>query len=256
MVSVSCVICAYDEADRIQAILDAVCGHPALAEVIVVNDGSTDGTMELLAKRTDVRVVSHHPNRGKTYALSRGIAAAQGDYLMFLDADLTGLTAADVHALVAPVLAGEADVTMSLRRNSLGIYRAIGMDFVTGERVMPAWLLRPRVAEMGSLPRWGAESWFNGLVIEAGLRVAVTAWRDVYNVRKHAKSGLLRGASEELRMIRDALSVLSVQGAVKQNLALLALTGRRRTLRPEAVPAGRNVRRRLTALRRRLIGAL
>ena len=41
---ISCVVCAYNEADRIRRILDAVHDHPALAEVIVVNDGSTDDT--------------------------------------------------------------------------------------------------------------------------------------------------------------------------------------------------------------------
>src|SRR5262249_34755298 len=45
---VSCVVCAYNEADRIRNILDVIVGHPALTEVIVVNDGSTDETEALL----------------------------------------------------------------------------------------------------------------------------------------------------------------------------------------------------------------
>src|SRR5579863_4743208 len=70
---ISCVVCAYNEAERIGAILEAVSRHPALAEVIVVNDGSTDATAALLAEYPHIKVISYSPNRGKTYALSRGI---------------------------------------------------------------------------------------------------------------------------------------------------------------------------------------
>jgi glycosyltransferase involved in cell wall biosynthesis len=70
------VVCAYNEADRIRRILDAVHNHPALAEVIVVNDGSTDDTQAVLNDYPEIRAISYTPNRGKTCALTRGIAAA------------------------------------------------------------------------------------------------------------------------------------------------------------------------------------
>ncbi len=60
---ISCVVCAYNEEHRIRNILDAVSGHPALGEVIVVNDGSTDETLALLRTYPEVRVISYTPNR-------------------------------------------------------------------------------------------------------------------------------------------------------------------------------------------------
>jgi glycosyltransferase involved in cell wall biosynthesis len=123
-VRISCIVCTYNEAGRIRQILDAVRRHRALAEVIVVNDGSTDGTEAVLQECRDILVVSYAPNRGKAYALSRGIDVATGDYVMTLDADLAGVTAADIQALADPVLRGEADVSISLRRNSLWPYGA------------------------------------------------------------------------------------------------------------------------------------
>jgi len=220
---VSCVVCAYNEAERIEAVLDAVCGHPAVSEVVVVNDGSTDGTEAVLRRRSGISLVSYAPNRGKTHALAQGIAAATGDYILLLDADLAGLDARHVAELVAPVLEGRAEVAMSLRSNSLGLYRLIGLDFVSGERVLPAALARGAVEAMHGLPPWGGEAHLNALVIERGLRLAVVDWPGVRNVRKGEKVGAWRGLVAELRMVRDAVTVLSPWGVVRQNVALLSL---------------------------------
>jgi len=225
-VRISCVVCAYNEADRIAHILDAAHRHPALSEVIVVNDGSTDATEARLAGYPDIRVISYAPNRGKTYALSQGIAAAGGDYLMLLDADLAGITAADIQALADPVTSGWAQVSISLRRNSLALYRRIGLDFVSGERVVPAWLIGEAVAAMERLPRWGGEAFINNLIIREGLSIAVIDWPTVFNIRKYEKLGRWRGMFAELAMMRDAFSVLSPWGVVRQNLALLKLVRR------------------------------
>ena len=224
---ISCIVCAYNEADRIQNILDVIVGHPALSEIIVINDGSTDATLALVRSYPEVRALSHTPNRGKTYALSRGVEAARCEHLMLLDADLAGVTAADIDALAAPVMRGEAEVSISLRANSLWIYRRLGLDFVSGERVVPRALLKDAVATMQRLPRWGGEVFMNELFVERGARISVVNWPRVFNVRKFEKAGLWRGALAEFGMISDAVSVLTPLGVVRQHLALLALVNRR-----------------------------
>ena len=226
MGGISCIVCAYNERDRIGSILRAVEGHPALQEVIVVNDGSTDDTPALVRIHPGVRFVSYSANRGKTYAMGQGIAAATGEHLMFLDADLAGLGPREIDRLAAPITSGRAEVTISLRRNSLGLYRMIGLDFVSGERVIPAWLVRDEVQTMANLPRWGAETFINQLIIDAGLPIEIVDWPGVSNVRKHQKVGPLRGLLAELRMVDDALQMLSPLGLVQQNLGLLNLVTR------------------------------
>ena len=220
------MVCAYNEAERIRRILGAVHNHPALAEVIVVNDGSTDDTEAVLNDYPNIRAISYAPNRGKTHALTRGIAAATGDYLMFLDADLAGVTAADVQALADPVIGGRAQVSISLRRNSLPPYRWLGLDFVSGERVIPAQLMDQAVEAMEQLPRWGCEAFINDLIIQEGLSIAVVDWPTVFNTPKSAKRGPWQGMVGELEMIRDAVGFLSPMGVVRQNLALLMLVRR------------------------------
>jgi glycosyltransferase involved in cell wall biosynthesis len=226
MREISCIICAYNEGDRIKAILEAVDAHPALKEVIVVNDGSTDDTAALVRAHPDVRVVSYSANRGKTYAMAKGISAALGDHLMFLDADLAGLGPKEIDMLAGPVAGGRVQTSISLRRNSLGFYRMFGLDFVSGERVIPAWLVRDHVPTLETLPRWGGEAFINQLIIDAKLPIEIVDWPAVSNVRKYQKVGRIRGFLAELRMVDDALQVLSPLGFARQYLGLLNLVVR------------------------------
>jgi glycosyltransferase involved in cell wall biosynthesis len=229
--TISCVVCAYNEALQISQILKAIHGHPLLSEIIVVNDGSTDETAELAAQFPGVTLISYSQNRGKTYALSRGIEAAKGDYLMLLDADLDGLTATDVYALAEPVLRGRAQVSLSLRANSLALYRGLGLDFVTGERMLPTRLIKPHVERMQALPRWGGEVFMNRLITAEELSVAVVKWHTVYNIRKARKVGKWRGFLAELSMTADVFRVLTPVEVVSQNLSLLGLIERTRAVR-------------------------
>jgi glycosyltransferase involved in cell wall biosynthesis len=171
-----------------------------------------------------VNVIRKWPNSGKTEALAAGIAATDSDFVMLLDADLEGLTGDDVSALAEPVLLQEADASLSLRGDSLGVYRALGIDFVSGERVLPRSLFGDPSVTMAALPRWGCEVFINQRIIDAGLRVAVVDWPNVSHTPKHRKVGAWRGVAEDMRMVGDALRVLKPLGVVRQHVELIRLT--------------------------------
>lgn len=220
---ISCIICAFNEAPRIAAVLSVVSAHPSLHEVIVVDDGSTDETADIVRHFSSVKLISYPVNRGKSFAMAIGIAKAQNDIVMLLDADLIDLTAEHLTALAAPVLSGKAEVSLSLRRNSLLIFRAIGLDFVSGERVIRKQLVSETLEDIHKLPHFGIEVFMNRLIIQRQHSISVTYWPTVTQARKTKKLGFWPGIRAEWRMITDLLQVAYPLALISQNYRMLLL---------------------------------
>ncbi|MCR9001277.1 glycosyltransferase family 2 protein [Rahnella perminowiae] len=219
MITVSCIIPAHNEAGRIGRVLDVVQNHPLLLEIIVVDDGSGDNTAQI-AQGRGIRVISLPENRGKSYAVAEGIAVATGSHLLMLDADLVGLSDDDITALIRPVMQHQADVTISLRRNSPWVWRFIGLDYISGERVFARGLVAKHLGEIRRLPHFGLEVWINQRWIAAGFRLQVIRWQGVISPYKAAKIGRWRGLQADISMMRDIFRTISLRESVRQIICL------------------------------------
>jgi len=116
-VKLSIVIPCYNEKDTIQKILERVNTSPLDKEIIIVDDGSTDGTREILATQIAPQVdqiIFHEHNQGKGAALRSGFAAVHGDIVIIQDADLE-YDPAEYEQLIKPILEGKADVVYGSR---------------------------------------------------------------------------------------------------------------------------------------------
>ncbi|HEV3002468.1 MAG TPA: glycosyltransferase family 2 protein [Solirubrobacteraceae bacterium] len=113
---VSVVMPAYDEAATIAHVLRRVLDLDLRTELIVVDDGSTDGTAAVVEQVADgrVRLIRHDRNRGKGAAVRTGIAASAGDIVVIQDADLE-YDPRDLPRLLGPLLEGVADAVFGTR---------------------------------------------------------------------------------------------------------------------------------------------
>ena len=193
----TCLIPAWNEAARIGRVLDAVTGHPLVTHVIVVDDGSDDGT-EAIAAARGALVIRSAGNLGKT---------------------------------AAPVLDGRADATVSLRGNAPRTWRLIGLDYLSGERVLPMALLSGEEAALATLPRFGFEVFLNRRLLDSGARIAIVDWPSVASPSKAAKRGRLAGIRADIAMMRDVFRTVGPLGCLRQ-IHRLRRSARRTSARP------------------------
>jgi glycosyltransferase involved in cell wall biosynthesis len=134
------VVPSYNEYSTIFQVLDSLLSLDIPGkelEVIVVNDGSTDGTMACIESFDDDRLVRiHHPrNLGKGMAVRTGIAAASGSHVLIFDAD-SEYDVNDIPRLVTPILSGRAEVVYGSRMSGFGtvhpsLWHSIGNKAMT-----------------------------------------------------------------------------------------------------------------------------
>jgi glycosyltransferase involved in cell wall biosynthesis len=190
---VAVIIPARNEADRIAATVGAATKLAGADIVVVVDDGSTDGTAALAAS-AGARVIRHARNRGKAAAIETGAEAIRlieaeapvsgPRHLLLLDADLAD-SAADAGPLVEPVRAGAADMTIAVfttrvRNGGFGIVTTTagaGIERATGWR--PAQPLNGQrcltraafTAALPLAPGWGAETGMTIDLLRKGMRI-------------------------------------------------------------------------------------
>jgi glycosyltransferase involved in cell wall biosynthesis len=134
-VKISIIIPVYNEATTIREILARVRSSPIEKEIVVVDDGSTDGTRQLLAQEQspDTKVVMHKVNQGKGAAIRTGLKQATGEYVLIQDADLE-YDPADYELLLRPILRGKATVVYGSR--FLGEHKAMLFWHSVGNRLL------------------------------------------------------------------------------------------------------------------------
>lgn len=231
--SISVVVPAYNESRRIGQSLRTIADYSTRCgdslELIVVDDGSTDGTATLaeavLSETAHLtsRVLRYSPNRGKGYAVRHGLLAARAPFALFTDADLsTPIT--EMPALLRDLIDGRADVTFGSRaldRGLIGVHQprrrelggrafnvvlrlATGLPFLDtqcGFKAFRMSVCRP-LLEAGSIDGFGFDIELLYEAHRAGLRM-----REIPVRWNHCDGSKVNFLQDGARMLRDIMAV-------------------------------------------------
>lgn len=170
---VTVIVPAYNEEERLAGTLRSLFVWFSPGDVLVVDDGSTDGTASI-AERLGTRVLRLERNRGKAQALAEGVAQTDTTYLLFVDADL-GPSAWATARLLEPVIRGEADMVVAAwpdagRRGGFGLVKGLARWWIW--RLTGRWYSSP-LSGQRALRRevWDAFRGSSGYGLEVALTV-------------------------------------------------------------------------------------
>lgn len=215
---IATIIPAYNEEKTIGSVIDVVKDHPRIDEVIVVSDGSRDRTAEIARMRNNVRVIELQENQGKGGALKVGVDTTDAALLLFLDADLLGLTATHLDLLLEPLLADEADMVV-------GIFKAGRVATDLALKVAPSLagqrgLKRGLIDAINNLEmtRFGVEVALNNYVKKnPDIQISRVSLPDLTHMMKEEKMGFARGMSARLQMYWEIIKNIILRRQRQRN---------------------------------------
>jgi cellulose synthase/poly-beta-1,6-N-acetylglucosamine synthase-like glycosyltransferase len=202
---VTVIVPAYNEADRIGAVLGAAIACKEVNEVLVVDDGSKDDTVAA-ANEYHVNVLALSHNIGKGGAMWSGLMATDADVIVFIDADLLGLRPNHLAALIKPM---REDKTLMMTAGRFTGGRAATnmsqmiMPSINSQRAIRKSLLS-KVPDF-SKSKFGVETIINDYVKKNEVKTKEVKLIGVTQVMKEEKDGLVKGASSRAKMYGDII---------------------------------------------------
>lgn len=208
MDKVTAIICALNEEKNIGRVLKVLLSSRDIGEVIVVDDGSKDRTSEIALKMR-AKVSRLPENRGKGNAMRVGVERATFDTIVFIDADLIGLTVEHISLLVKPILENKAMMSVGLRGRKGGLPKFfVKLDpllAIGGERAMKRFVFK-------NIP----EKFIQGFAVETALNyyckkknfpVKYVELKGLDIITKEKKWGFFKGFSNRIKMICQIIKI-------------------------------------------------
>lgn len=196
---VAAIVPAYNEQETLAEVLSVLKSTPLIHEILVVSDGSTDGTVEI-ARSLGLPTIHLRENQGKGIAMAVGVEHTKAEILLFVDGDILNLTSELLEKLIEPVLSGRSDMNVGIRhRGSL----IDGIHATTGPLLSGIRCLRRKIFEAvpeSHLEGFAVETGLNWACRQLGCRITTFVMHNLKHLVKEKKRGLLQGFRARYRM--------------------------------------------------------
>ena len=203
------IIPAYNEETTIADVVRTAKECELLDEVIVVSDGSKDKTAERAKKAGADVVMELRTNRGKGEAMAYGVSKTTAEIIVFLDADLIGLTAGHIKRMVTPVLRGERAMVVGMRgRGRFFSWLASHLPLIGGERALQRFVFEktPKKRRRGFM----VEIALNYYCRSRRLPYGTVFLKGLSIKRKMQKVGFLKGFAGYVKMGWQIVGAMAV----------------------------------------------
>lgn len=161
--TVSAIVPVFNEEKTVEKVVEALLQCDLIDEVICINDGSTDKSLEILKSFGNrIKLINLKKNHGKGFALASGIKQAKGEIVAFFDSDLPNLSLEHIATLLGPILRNETSVVLGVPKTRKDDYIGPWSIYFAGERAYPREKLLPCLERMAKT-RYGVEVYLNGL---------------------------------------------------------------------------------------------
>lgn len=205
---VTVVIPAYNEENRVGAVIDVVKRCTMVDQIIVVSDGSTDRTADVVSSYDGVLALKLVRNLGKGGALLEGVKHADFEVIVFLDADLIGLHPEHVEALITPVLDGTAGMSIGVFKGGRKCtdWAQVITPYISGQRALlkEDFLCIPNLQNA----RYGVEVAMGQYARENGIAIKMVTFPGVTHPMKEEKLGVLRGSFARGKMYFEIFKLI------------------------------------------------
>lgn len=205
---VAAVVPAYNEIDRISIVLEAISSAKLVDEIIVVSDGSTDGTFDLVSTMQGIKAIELEKNLGKGGAMRAGAENTDADIILFLDADLIGMDGDKVDAIIEPIFEGHTEMSIGIfkgGRKSTDIAQVIS-PYISGQRALKRldFLSIPNLESTRS----GVETAITKYYRSNNLRFTRVTLVGCTHCMKEEKLGYAKGLIARMKMYRDIIKIV------------------------------------------------
>jgi glycosyltransferase involved in cell wall biosynthesis len=202
--AVAAIIPTFNEERNVYGVLKVLRNCEILDEIIIVDDGSVDKTIEIVRQFSvmdaRMRIIQHEGNRGKGQAIITGWAATNATYLILLDADLHELTPYHILDLATPVFDHQVDMTLGLfwgghLNTDLSSWT---MPFLTGQRCLRAEILQ--YVSLQAASGYGFEIALTVAASKHGFHKRIVPLKGVWHPPSEFHRGGLNGIIWRIRM--------------------------------------------------------